>query len=404
MTKLDPEKHRWLQDAAPQKLWQVTSAAGAELRLVGGAVRNALLNAPVHELDFAINVPPETTEKILQQAKIKTVRTGFEHGTITAVIDGRGFEITSLRADIQTDGRHATVTYTDDWAVDAARRDFTFNALYADAHGKIFDYGTGIDDLQTGTVRFIGDPSARIAEDYLRILRFFRFHAWYGKGAMDAAALKACADAATQLTTLSAERVWQEIKKILSARDPTAALMAMNVMNLWQQFLPEVKDMTRLARLVALQKQYSAEDILLRLFVLLPDDEKVILDLAARLRFSREEKEQLLNIQRRPSFDPQDSKQLRRLHYRHGGKILVRWLMLKAVDADVNINAALHQTNQWQPPVFPITGDDVLAAGVAAGPVIGQMLRAVEDWWLAEDFKPDRAACLAKLRALVRQN
>jgi poly(A) polymerase len=389
----------WFAAPAVQQLWQVTRAAGVELRLVGGAVRNALLGAAVTELDFAINVPPERCEAIFQAAGIKTIRTGFEHGTITAVIDGQGFEITSLRADIKTDGRHALVTYTNDWAADAARRDFTINALYADQNGKIYDYGDGVDDLRAGRVRFIGDAALRIAEDHLRILRFFRFHAWYGKSAPDPIALQACSAAAAKLSNLSVERIWQELKKLLAAPEPVSVVTAMLAGNILSSILPEIHDEALLKKMIAVQKQYHLSDLLPRFAVLLPNDETAAEKIGERLRLSLDEQEQLAVIKRRPDFSGHDLLQLRLLRYRHSLRACRHWLQILAAEKAQDITAALALLASWQPPVLPVNGNDVMQIGVTAGPAVGQLLRQVETWWLTHDFQPDRAACLAQLRA-----
>ena len=205
--RIDPSKHAWM--TTPET--RILLAALGDGRFVGGAVRNALLGWPVNDIDIAVPMPPEETLKRLEVAGIKAVPTGFEHGTVTAIVNGRPFEVTSLRQDIATDGRHAIVAYTDDWEEDSARRDFTMNALYAGADGEIFDYHGGVDDLLAGRVRFVGDAGQRIREDYLRILRLFRFHAWYGKGDMDPDALRAAADAKAGLAQLSGERIAKEI-------------------------------------------------------------------------------------------------------------------------------------------------------------------------------------------------
>ena len=195
-----------------------------EARFVGGAVRNALLGAHVVDIDIAVPMPPSETLQRLTAKGIKVVETGLEHGTVTAIAGTHAFEITSLRRDMETDGRHAKVAFTDDWAEDAARRDFTINALYASAAGEIYDYATGVEDLIAGKVRFMGDARSRIAEDYLRVLRLFRFHAWYGKGDMDAEGLRAAAEAKDKLGTLSAERIAKEMLRLLEAGNPAPVL------------------------------------------------------------------------------------------------------------------------------------------------------------------------------------
>ncbi len=214
--KIDPAQHPWM--IAPETVAVMTVLQDA--RFVGGAVRNAILGVPVSDIDIAVPMPPQESQARLTAAGIKVVPTGIEHGTVTAVIGNAVFEITSLRRDVETDGRHAVIAYTDDWAEDAARRDFTINALYALPDGKIFDYATGVEDLIAGRVRFMGDPAIRIAEDYLRILRLFRFHAWYGKDEIDAEGLRAAAAARDHLRKLSGERVAKELLRLLKRPRP----------------------------------------------------------------------------------------------------------------------------------------------------------------------------------------
>ena len=214
--RIDPSQHAWM--TAPET--KAVMAALVDARFVGGAVRNALLGAGVSDVDIAVPMPPEETMARLAAAGIRTVPTGLDHGTVTAVVGHHAFEVTSLRRDVETDGRHAVIAFTDDWAEDAARRDFTINALYAGPEGEIFDYATGVEDLIAGRVRFMGDSATRIAEDYLRILRLFRFHAWYGRGEIDEPALRAAAAARGHLAELSAERVAKEMLRLLEAPRP----------------------------------------------------------------------------------------------------------------------------------------------------------------------------------------
>src|SRR5579863_4845542 len=243
-----------------------------EARFVGGAVRNALLGAAVADIDIAVPMPPAEAAARLAAKGIKVVDTGVEHGTITAVAGRHAFEVTSLRCDVETDGRHAKVAFTDDWAEDAARRDFTINALYASASGEIFDYATGVEDLIAGRVRFMGDARARIAEDHLRVLRLFRFHAWYGRGEIDAEGLRAAAEARDKLKTLSAERVAKEMLRLLEAGNPAPVLRVMAAAGILPELLPGVLQLPRLERLAEIDAEnHFTPDALLRLAALLPD-------------------------------------------------------------------------------------------------------------------------------------
>ena len=245
--RLDPARHSWLNDAALCRILDAIKAGGGEARVVGGAVRDALVGRTPGEIDLAVNLPPEKTAELLTKTGLKVVPTGIAHGTITAVSDHRGFEITTLRRDVETDGRRAKVAFTDDWQADAARRDFTINALYADADGRLYDYFGGRADIAAGHVRFIGDAAARIKEDVLRILRFFRFAAWFGRGAFDAESLAACREWTGLLPKLSAERIAKEILKMArAAPKPAPIWQAMIENGILEPILPEAKNVARL--------------------------------------------------------------------------------------------------------------------------------------------------------------
>src|SRR3954465_1148874 len=267
--RIDPTRHGWM--TAPETI-QVMTALG-EARFVGGAVRNALLGVPMVDIDIAVPMPPEEAMARLKAKGIKVVETGLEHGTVTAVAGTHAFEVTSLRKDVETDGRHAVVSFTDDWAEDAARRDFTINALYAAAGGEIFDYATGGEDLIAGRVRFVGDARTRIAEDYLRVLRLFRFHAWYGKGDLDGEALRAAAEAKARLKNLSGERIAKELLRLLEAGNPSPVLRVMAATGILSVLLPGALALPRLERLTEIEAEnLFPRDGLLRLAALLPDN------------------------------------------------------------------------------------------------------------------------------------
>src|SRR4051812_1632419 len=247
--RIDPAQHGWM--TAPETL--AVMAALGDARFVGGAVRNALLGVSVVDIDIAVPMPPTESLARLKARGIKVVETGLDHGTVTAIAGSHAFEITSLRRDVETDGRHATVAFTDDWNEDAARRDFTINALYASADGEIFDYATGVEDLIAGRVRFMGDARARIAEDYLRVLRLFRFHAWYGKGEIDAEGLRAAAEAKDKLGALSAERIAKELLRLLEAPHPMPVLRVMAATGILSLLLPGALQLARLEKLAELE-------------------------------------------------------------------------------------------------------------------------------------------------------
>ena len=362
-----------------------------EARVVGGAVRDTLAGRLVTEIDLATPREPEQVVHALQAAGIRTVPTGLEHGTVTAVVDGRGFEITTLRRDVETDGRHATVAFTDDWRADAARRDFSINALSMTRDGAVFDYFDGVADLRAGRVRFVGDPATRIAEDYLRILRFFRFFSRYATGAADHAALSAIRAGVPGLGGLSAERVWSELSRILSAPDPCPAVGLMAELGVLAAVVPEGADPARLARLIAAG---APCDPLLRLAALLTGD---TLALAARLRLSVVERDRLAGMRAGPVAQPDmDDNALRRLLAEEDTAVLIdrTWLVGGASPEWTALRARLAALPR---PVFPLEGRDVLALGEPEGPRVGALLREVRHWWLEGGCVASGAACRAEL-------
>lgn len=387
-----------IADPAARVIMQAAAAGGGEARIVGGAVRDALLGREVKEIDFATSLPPEKMVEALGTAGIKTVPTGIDFGTITAVIDGKGYEITTLRHDVETDGRHAKVAYTDDWQGDAARRDFTMNALYLDAVGKLYDYFGGRDDGAKGHVRFIGNAEARIREDVLRILRFFRFHAWYGKGAIDAEGFVACRSLAELVPQLSVERIWREIVKLLAAENPLPSWSLMLDARILDGILPEAHDVKRLESLLLVEKKYEAPaSSLRRLAALLPQNKNTAENVAQKLKCSKREAVKLQRLAALPAllygkFDPVP---FRRAIYDYGVEdICDAALLCAAAHPELDLEPAFFAAAEWNNPVFPIQGQDLLKLGVAAGPAMGNLLRAIEEQWIAADFKPSRDECL----------
>lgn len=364
-------------------------------RLVGGCVRDALAGLPIADLDLATPEPPEEVARRLADAGLRAAPTGLDHGTVTAISGGRGFEVTTLRRDVETDGRHARVAWTSDWQEDAARRDFTINAMSMLPSGEIFDYFGGADDLRVGRVRFVGEARQRVAEDYLRVLRFFRFQARYGRGEPDPEAVAAVRDGAAGLDGLSPERVWSELKRILAAPDPSASVALMDRLGVLARALPEGAAPARLAALAAAG---APADPLLRLAALLDGDPAA---LAGRLRLSGEERARLLALRRGPVPAPgMDDADLRRLLADEPAETLIgrAWL---AGGADIprgpgwaDLRARLAALPR---PVFPLAGRDALALGAQPGPAVGRALAAVRAWWLAGGCAADRAACLAEL-------
>jgi poly(A) polymerase len=383
-------------------------AALGEARFVGGAVRNALLGVNVSDIDIAVPMPPSEVIARLVAKDIKVVETGMDHGTVTAIVGTQAFEITSLRRDVATDGRHAVIAFTDDWSEDAARRDFTINAMYASASGEIFDFATGVEDLIAGKVRFMGEPGARIAEDYLRILRLFRFHAWYGKGDVDAQGLRAAADAKDKLKTLSAERIAKELLRLLEAGNPTPVLRVMAATGILSELLPGALQLPRLERLVEIDAdELAPRDGLLRLAALLPEGGDAAHAVADALKLSNADRlrlEQALSGERiAPQLSAPDA---RRLLYRVGvsrfrDKVRLAWAGAARSANAIQWRMLLAMADNWQRPRFPLSGLDVMQAGVPEGPEIGRVLALVEDWWIGGDFASDEGALRDRLRAVI---
>ena len=369
-------------DPALGRLWDALPGA----RVVGGAVRDALLHRPVADIDMATPLPPGEAAAVLRAGGIKVVPTGLAHGTVTAVVDGRGFEITTLRQDVQTDGRHAVVAFTADWRGDALRRDFTINAMSMTRDGSVFDYAGGLVDLRARRVRFVGDPATRIREDYLRILRYFRFQSRYGSTPPDADTIAALRGGIPGLARLSIERVWMELRRILLAPDPVAGISLMAELGVLAAVAPELDP----APLAALQARGAPVDPILRLSAMLTGDPAAF---AERMKLSNEERDRLVRLRSVPvpAADADDDA-LRRLLADHLRDDLIDRSWLAGTPAVVRARlAALPQ------PVFPLQGRDVLHLGLAHGPQVGALLRTVRAWWMAGGAVADRATCLAEL-------
>lgn len=371
----------WRQRSGVASLVQALGDA----RFVGGSVRDTLLDVPVADIDLATPLQPQVIMDRLKAAGIRAVPTGIEHGTITAVLESGPVEVTTLRRDVSTDGRHATVAFTDDWQEDAARRDFTINALYADPYtGEIFDYFGGLTDLEVRRVRFIGDPLQRIAEDHLRILRFFRFLARFGD-APDPEGLDACTARAKDLMALSRERIADELLKLLVARDAVRAIALMIERGIFAPVLPEVVSSDRLAALLASEAAAGiAPDPIRRLAALLPQDRGVAEQIGARLKLSKARRKRLVAATAAVDASPEA------LAYRSGLETAVDLLLLEGRSAE-----AVHLIG-WSVPRLPIGGGALVSRGLAKGPDVARALRVIEDRWIAEGFPgPDRVAALA---------
>lgn len=405
-------KHeRWLQSQALQRLFDALEVRGAA-RVAGGAVRDALLGRPVADVDIATTLTPEQVMEALDKARIKAVPTGIDHGTVTAVAGGKPgdvYQVTTLRVDVETFGRHARVAFTDDWAADAARRDFTMNALYCDRNGDLYDPLGGYADLAARRVRFVGDARARIREDNLRILRFFRFTAVFGGSGFDAEGLDACVELRAGLDGLSRERVNQEFLRLLAAEGAVPTISVMSQKEILSHVLPQAWDVERLARLCAIEATCGrAPDALLRLAALalheagdveaLHDGLKLTNVQTARLALLAGERPRL-----RAGLSEGERKECL---YRMGSEafcdaVLFDWAASPQAADDRDWRELLAFAGRWRPPVFPLKGSDLKALGVARGPEMGVLLRRAEQWWIDRGFPEDETLVRAYLEELV---
>lgn len=416
--KLSPEP--WLSEPATIAVMDALTAGGADVRYVGGCVRDALARRPVHDIDIGTPDTPVRVGELLRAKGIKVIPTGIEHGTVTAVVSGHAFEITTLRCDIETDGRRAVVAYTDDWIVDSSRRDLTINAMSATRDGDVYDYHDGIPDLAHGRIRFIGRAEERVAEDYLRILRYFRFYGHFGRPPYDEGAFNACRRNAEKLLDISAERIRYELLRILIAPDPADVFILMRDAHVLSVILPEATEIGQLRAAAWLATRGVIIDGLrpdsLRHLAATLQPGSDTAALAGRLRLSNRETERLQRmVSLAPAFaEPLGVEQTRRLAHAHGADAVADAAILAWASrlADVaKLPAAetaarlkeLETVFAWTPPVFPVGGSDAQALGLERGPAVGDALRAVEDWWAEADFKADRAECLQKLQSVVRQ-
>jgi poly(A) polymerase len=373
----------WITREGMRELLQALQAPEGETRFVGGMVRDTLLGLPVSDVDLATRLQPQEVIERLNQARIKEVPTGIAHGTVTAVLPSGPVEVTTLRRDVSTDGRRATVAFTDDWKEDAARRDFTINALSADITGEIHDYFEGLADLESRRVRFIGDPLTRIAEDHLRILRFFRFHARFGVGPPDPASLNACAQRANDLMALSRERIADELIKLLAMADPSPTIALMIEQGIFRPVLPEIQTSGRLQTLVAREQAAGvAPEPIRRLAALLPQDPELSASVGSRLRLSNKAVKRLFSAAD-PSGGAADP---RMLAYRIGTDEAVDRLLL----SDEELSRA-SQLLGWSRPRFPLGGGDLIQMGLKPGPQVARTLQAIEAKWVEQGFPNDQA-------------
>jgi poly(A) polymerase len=374
--KIDAAK--WRRRSGMKRLLGALGADQGLTRYVGGAVRDDLIDLPVSDVDLATRLQPEEVVERLEAARIKAVPTGIDHGTVTAVSDAHPYEETTLRRDVSTDGRRATVAFTSDWAEDAARRDFTINALSADpSSGEVFDYFGGLDDLLARHVRFIGDPLRRIAEDHLRILRYFRFHARFGSGEPDQAALEACTSRANDLMALSRERIADELLKLLVLPDPSTTVAIMLDRGILRPVIPEIeaRRVADLRALVAAEEAAGiAPDALRRLAALLPRDADIAAAVAVRLKLSNKARKRLACASGAAQGVPEA------LAYRLGSDCAVDRLLLAGEAEDAARIA------KWHAPRLPISGGALIGRGLPEGPIVARTLRRIEDRWIEAGF------------------
>lgn len=408
-TDLTPQSHAWLTD--PDNIAVMNALGAGRARYVGGSVRNSLWGFDVDDIDIATQLKPQAVLDALKSAGIKSVPTGIDHGTITAVMNGRPIEITSLRKDVATDGRRAVVAYTTDWAEDAQRRDFTVNALYADLDGKIYDpTGQGLTDAKARKFRFVGTAEDRVSEDYLRVLRYFRFIAWYGGDSkLDAEALAACRGGVRGLKSLSAERVWSEIKKLLRAPNPSRALQIMLTNDILEAIMPEATNVEGLSKFINLERREALRpvDPMLRIMALSARNPLPMALLCKRMKMSKADTVRLRSwADDATSFDPGSDERAKLAAIYHTGKRLAmdRCLIRAAGEGDPILSAKwmslVDLALGWTAPVFPLTGKDLAAAGVAPGPGMGKKLDALKALWVRSGFTADKPKLLMALKLL----
>ncbi len=384
--KLDLIDHPWIKDPPLIKLLTILNSDGLNAKMVGGCVRDSLLGREIIDIDLACSLAPEASMARLDSANIKVIPTGLKHGTITAVIDKSHFEITTLRRDVVTDGRHAKVAFTDNWAEDAKRRDFTFNALYLDGDGSLYDPCNGLADLNVRHVRFIGDADQRIREDALRILRFFRFAAQIGGSTLDSEGLQACIRNMDLIDNLSGERLTQELFKILGARNLLPVIRVMADCGILEKILPDHESLEKFDEFVRTENELGRCDILMRLACLCPKN------LCHHLMLSNEQTKALHQYTGHDIIiSPEMSKKdISRAIYESGREIFIFALVQSGTSCEI-----LNYAENWPSPTLPVKGRDLIKAGFVAGPEIGVKLKHLEAVWVDSDFKLSKEELLA---------
>ncbi len=404
----------WFQNKRFQEVFALLNADDGEARVAGGAVRNSLMGRDVADVDIATTLLPIDVVERAKTAGMKPVPTGIEHGTVTVVNKGATFEVTTLREDIDTDGRHAEVRFGKDWQKDANRRDLTINGLYADVDGNVIDLVGGLSDIETANVRFIGNAEQRIEEDYLRVLRFFRFFAQYGKGRPDAEGLKASARAVSKLSQLSAERIWKEMRLLFSADDPSRALLWMRTTGVLTAIFPETEKwgIDSIGPLMETRAAMNWEnDPMLLLEAIIPPDVDRVGELASRLKMSGADRDRLKHWAKTPKFAHDMAETaLDRQIYRGSWSGVKDVLSLSLVSARSRAEAddaamiesagftkLLARAEKWVKPKFPLSGKDLMVLGVSAGKDMGDQLKKLEELWIESNFNLSKSDLLAKL-------
>lgn len=386
------DMNKIIRDEKIYELFKAVENHGGVLRFVGGAVRDTLAGKKGFDLDLATDLSPDEMVEACEDYGLKTVPIGIKFGTVGVLINNKVLEVTSLRKDVKTDGRHAEVVFTTDWEIDASRRDLTINAVYADEKGNVFDYYNGIDDLERGIVRFIGSPSVRIKEDYLRILRFFRFYSIYGKGEINQKALQACIENKNGLKQLSMERIRDELDKILLTPKSSEVFQLMFNNDILSVILPQPKNFDKLDFLIELIGEYNIEpSALRRLFLIYEPDELLAENLASRLKMSKKQKQMFLCWSRvnPPLEDFLDRNSLNKLIYKYGKEFCINKLLLQLAIAkrDIpNLNDLLKYIDNYEIPIFPLRGRDLIEAGIDASAKVGEKLKTLENVWIESGF------------------
>lgn len=392
----------WMDDPAIRLVFDALTDTGAidpQVLFVGGCVRNTVLGLPPGDIDIATVHKPEAVIRRIEGAGVRAVPTGIEHGTITAVINGKPFEITTLRRDVETDGRRAVVDFTDNWIEDARRRDFTVNTLLADLDGDLYDpTGLGLKDIDSKRIVFVGDANQRVAEDTLRILRFFRFYALYGGGnTPDPVALAACRAGAGKIAQLSRERIMQEMVRILMVDDPAAILQLMFDNGVLREFANPDYKAEWLKSLVQLQKDHDALDLPARMAVVAAGDAEWVGEFEKFIVISNALRADLNLIFK--TLAVISGLRVDEAIYRFGNRAALQACLIRhAREGSVPDAETIEQLKNWRAPTFPLSGDDVMKLGVERGPEVGRILNAVEEWWIAEHFRPNESACRAKMK------